>query len=140
MTAREEMEFIIRSVDDAILISDTGIPLSEKSVVDIDKTAQVTITKKMMPLDSTLYFFYGMVALFAADIAKDVLTGLISDWLKNKITGWKKQKKVVSFEKAVVILIVNKAPIEFWIIEDDVQVKYNNKQGTTSLCINGGIK
>jgi len=140
MTAREEMEFIIRSVDDAILISDTGIPLSEKSVVDIDKTAQVTITKKMMPLDSELYFFYGIVVAFAAGIAKDVLTGLVSDWLKNKITGWKKQKKVVSFEKAVVILIVNKAPIEFWIIEDDVQVKYNNKQGTTSSCVNGGTK
>jgi hypothetical protein len=127
MSTRESLDLVIRSVDDAIFSADNGKPLNENSLIDISTNVQATITEKLMPLSGELYFFIGVGVTFAVEIGKDVLTGLISDWIKYLIQIWKDRKKPAETDKPIVILLLDSKRIEFRIVKNEVRITIIDK-------------
>ena len=123
MDTNDSMEVIIRSVDDAIFTLENGNMLEEADTVELSDKTRLTVTEKKMPLDSDVYFFIGMAVASITGIGKNVLTSLLTDWIKKLIEKWSKKKKDPVIEKPIAILLFDNIQMEFWISGTEIEIR-----------------
>ena len=121
------VEVLIRSCNDEILSSDIGRPLLKDDKITLSESVMATVSEKKMPLNNELFILLGMAIQFTANIGMDVIKTLISDWVKERIKKWSKLKTHAKKEGPVVIVLFNNVKIEFWVVGNQVEVKYISK-------------